>query len=96
MKLEDEQVEKLTPIEYLTVTSAVPELDQVQIMTMGDLTRDAATLLLDAGCSKCQLLKLYGIRTPGGPHYKLLARVLDGSQPGYSGKTVDAETEIIC
>ncbi|MDD3057138.1 MAG: hypothetical protein PHO72_02405 [Sphaerochaeta sp.] len=94
---EEDRVEKLTPVEYLTVTGEVPAPDQVRDMKLDDLSRDAATLLLDAGCSKCQLLKLYGIRTPGGPHYKLLYHVLDGDGKAAAGTggTVDERAETV-
>ncbi|MEG3069455.1 MAG: hypothetical protein RQM92_00115 [Candidatus Syntrophopropionicum ammoniitolerans] len=69
-RIEEEagQVEKrkCTPIEYLMLFGEVPKLEQVQIMTMDDLAVEDAKRLLDAGCSKRHLLRLYGIRDPGG------------------------------
>jgi len=68
---------KATPIEYLLLFGEVPKLEQVQIMTMDDLAVEDARRLLDAGCSKRHLLRLYGIRDPGGPYYCQLAELLE-------------------
>lgn len=80
-RIEEEagQVEKrkCTPIEYLMLFGEVPKLEQVQIMTMDDLAVEDAKRLLDAGCSKRHLLRLYGIRDPGGPYYCQLAELLE-------------------
>jgi len=69
---------KCTPIEYLLLFGKIPELEQVQVMTMGDLTAEDARQLLDAGCSKRHLLRLYGANTVGGPHYRQLEDLLGG------------------
>ena len=71
------QKRKCTPIEYLLLFGEVPKLEQVQIMTMDDLAVEDAKRLLDAGCSKRHLLRLYGIRDPGGPYYCQLAELLE-------------------
>jgi hypothetical protein len=71
---------KCTPIEYLLLFGKVPEIDQVQVMTMDDLTADDARQLLEAGCSKRFLMQLYGIKVPGGPHYRQLAELLGGEE----------------
>lgn len=67
---------KCNPIEYLLLFGNVPELDQAQVMTMDDLTAEDARQLLDAGCSKRHLLRLYGVSTVGGPHYRQLENLL--------------------
>lgn len=72
---------KATPIEYLLLFGKVPRLDQVQVMKPENLNREDARRLLDAGCSKCHLMRLYGIQNPGGPHYKQLAEILREQQP---------------
>ena len=69
------QKRKCTPIEYLLLFGEVPKLEQTQKMTFDDLTVEAAQQLLDAGCSRNHLMQLYGIRNPGGPHYKRLAEL---------------------
>lgn len=71
---------KCTPIEYLLLFGKVPRLDQVQVLSFEDLTVEDAKQLLVAGCSKNHLLKLYGIKHPGGPHYQQLAELL-GEKP---------------
>ena len=100
---DDDRMKKLTPIEYLTVTGKVPALDQVQIMTIDELSARDAKQLLDAGSSKRQLFMLYGAKTIGGQHYKLLRRILNDSQPDCSdgkavtgtGGTVDERAETV-
>ncbi len=72
---------KATPIEYLLLFGKVPRLDQVQVMKPENLNREDAKRFLDAGCSKCHLMRLYGIQNPGGPHYKQLAEILREQQP---------------
>lgn len=69
---------KCNPIEYLLLFGKIPELEQVQVMTMGDLTAEDARQLLDAGCSKRHLLRLYGANTVGGLHYRQLEDLLGG------------------
>lgn len=49
---------------------------------MDDLTADDARQLLEAGCSKRFLMQLYGIKVPGGPHYRQLAELLGGRASG--------------
>ena len=73
---------KCNPIEYLLLFGKIPELEQVQVMTMGDLTAEDARQLLDAGCSKRHLLRLYGANTVGGPHYRQLEDLLGGQVKG--------------
>lgn len=73
---------KCTPIEYLLLFGQVPELEQVRrVMTIDNLTADDAQRLLDAGCSKRHLFRLYGVLNPGGPHYRQLEDLLGGGQP---------------
>jgi hypothetical protein len=84
---------KCTPIEYLLLFGKIPELEQVQVMTMGDLTAEDARQLLDAGCSKRHLLRLYGVNTVGGPHYRQLEELLE-EQPEKKQSEVTSDASV--
>lgn len=84
---------KCTPIEYLLLFGKIPELEQVQVMTMGDLTAEDARQLLDAGCSKRHLLRLYGVNTVGGLHYRQLEELLE-EQPEKKQSEVTSDASV--
>lgn len=84
---------KCTPIEYLLLFGKVPRLDQVQVLSFEDLTAEDAKQFLNAGCSRCHLLRLYGIKNPGGPHYRQLAELLE-EQPEKKQSEVTSDASV--
>lgn len=84
---------KCTPIEYLLLFGKVPRLDQVQVLSFEDLTAEDVKQFLNAGCSRCHLLRLYGIKNPGGPHYRQLAELLE-EQPEKKQSEVTSDASV--
>lgn len=73
VKIKDkDRAEKVTPIEYLSVTGEVPKLDQIQVLKPENLTKEDAISLINAGCTRKHLADLYGMSV--GKLYSLLTQ----------------------